>query len=129
MTLGGDNMKFANRLKKLRSEHGLNQQELANIAGVSKSAISMYENGNRLPELETFEKIADYFNVDMDYLKGRSGIERDSESVYYLNDETREIAQEIYDNKDLKILFDASRKATPEDLKFIVEMAKRFKGE
>jgi transcriptional regulator with XRE-family HTH domain len=122
-------MKFANRLKELRKEHRLSQHELASIIGVSKSAISMYENGNRLPELETFEKIADYFNVDMDYLKGKSSIVRESKSVYYLNDETREIAQEIYDNKDLRMLFDASRKATPEDLKFIVEMARKLKGE
>lgn len=50
------------------------------------------------------------------------------DSVYYLNDETAKIAQEIYDNKDLHILLDASRKAKPEDLKFLIEMAKRFKG-
>ena len=51
------------------------------------------------------------------------------EQGYYINEETKRIAQEIFDNKDLRILFDASRKAKPEDLKFIIEMAKRFKGE
>jgi len=70
--------------------------------------------------------LADYFGVTVDYLLG---IEKDENVQYYLNDETREIAQEIFENKDLRILFDASRKAKPDDLKLIIEMAKRFKGE
>ena len=70
--------------------------------------------------------LADYFNVTVDYLLGN---EKDENVQYYLNDETREIAQEIFENKDLKILFDASRNANPEDLQLIIDMAKRFKGE
>lgn len=130
-------MDFATRLKELRKEYELNQDRLAEIAEVSKSSISMYENGNRIPELETFEKLADYFNVDMDYLKGKTSIRRNEgeilivgeEDSYYLNDETRRIAQEIYDNQDLRILFDASKDAKPEDLKFVADMMMRLKGD
>lgn len=56
---------FGTRLKYLRKQDGLVQQDLANALGVSKSTISMYETGNREPDFETLEKIADYFNVDM----------------------------------------------------------------
>ena len=66
---------FATRLKELRTEAKLTQQDLADIIKVSKSTISMYENGKRLPEYETLEAIADCFNVDMDYLTGKSDYE------------------------------------------------------
>lgn len=64
--------KFHDRLKLLRRESGLSQQDFANLIGISKSSINMYERGEREPGLETLESIADYFNVDMDYLLGKS---------------------------------------------------------
>ncbi len=63
---------FRVRLKELRLEEHLTQAELASIIGISKSTISMYENGNREPDFETLESFADYFNVDMNYLTGYS---------------------------------------------------------
>ena len=63
---------FAKVFKSLRTQHKLTQQELATKLGVSRSAIGMYENGEREPDFETLEAIADFFNVDMDYLIGRS---------------------------------------------------------
>ena len=65
--------KFADRLKSLRNEKQLSQQDLATQLGcVSKSSINMYERGERDPGLDTLEAIADYFNVDLDYLLGKS---------------------------------------------------------
>lgn len=67
--------KFSERLKLLRTEHGLSQQEFAKQLGnISKSSINMYERGEREPGLETLEAIADFFNVDMDYLLGKSDV-------------------------------------------------------
>ena len=64
--------KFSSRLKELRSEFGLSQQSLANQTKISKSSINMYERGEREPGIETLELFADFFNVDMDYLLGKS---------------------------------------------------------
>lgn len=63
---------FANVLRLLRNEKKMSQQELADALGVSKSAVNMYERGERQPNFETLEVIADYFNVDTDYLLGRT---------------------------------------------------------
>lgn len=68
------NENFAKRLVYLRNEKGLTQDKFAELMGVSKSSISMYENGKRTPDFELEEKIADFFNVDLDYLRGRSDI-------------------------------------------------------
>ena len=61
---------FNRRLRQLREEAGLSQQELSNQTGISKSIINMYERGEREPGLETLEIFADFFNVDMNYLVG-----------------------------------------------------------
>lgn len=66
--------KFSDRFKQLRTERRLSQQNLADQLGFSKSSVNMYERGEREPGLESMETIADYFNVDLDYLMGRSDI-------------------------------------------------------
>lgn len=63
---------FDKILKLLRNERQLSQQELADALGISKSSINMYEHGERQPNFEVLETIADYFNVDIDYLLGRT---------------------------------------------------------
>lgn len=63
---------FATILKSLRTDHALSQPELAAELGISKSAVSMYEQGRREPDFTVLKKIADFFQVDIDYLLGRS---------------------------------------------------------
>lgn len=62
---------FGSTLRKLRVNIGISQNELSKFIGISKSSINMYERGEREPNFETLEAIADFFNVDMDYLLGR----------------------------------------------------------
>lgn len=63
--------KFHEVLKFLRSSRNITQAELAKAIGVSASTIGMYESGVREPNFETEEKIADYFNVSLDMLRGK----------------------------------------------------------
>ena len=65
---------FAERLKLLRREKGWSQQRLADELDLSKSSVNMYERGEREPGFETMEAIADLFNVDMNYLYGRTDV-------------------------------------------------------
>ena len=62
---------FGQRLRKLRNELGISQNDLSKHIGVSKSSVNMYERDEREPGFETLEAIADFFNVNMDYLLGR----------------------------------------------------------
>lgn len=64
--------RFHLRIKELRISRKLSQQELADALKISKSSINMYERGEREPGLDLLEAIADFFNVDMDYLMGKS---------------------------------------------------------
>lgn len=62
------------RIILLRQEKNMTQGELAKALNMAPSSIGMYEQGRRKPSYELLEKISDYFNVDMDYLMGRSDI-------------------------------------------------------
>ena len=64
-------MEFKDMLKYYRQNMGLSQRELAARLKLSPSTISMYEVGNREPDFETEEKIADFFNVDLNTLRGK----------------------------------------------------------
>lgn len=60
------------RIRNLRKEWKLTQEELGKKINVTKVSISGYENGNRSPDTETLQKIADFFNVSTDYLLCRT---------------------------------------------------------
>ena len=64
--------KLAQRLKQLRLEKDLRQDQLAKLVHVEKSSISMYENDVRQPSYEVIIRYAEVFNVSVDYLLGRT---------------------------------------------------------
>lgn len=65
-------MLIGEKIKELRKNSKITQEQLGNAIGVSKMAISYFEKGKKSPGRESLEKIADYFGVTTDYLLGRS---------------------------------------------------------
>lgn len=63
---------FAERIRDLRMEHGLTQEEVGKIIGVKRYAVHSYEKGRACPEMKGLVALADYFKVSMDYLAGRT---------------------------------------------------------
>ncbi len=61
---------FAERLKSLRIEHGLTQEQLAKEVGLSQSGIARWESGSQIPNIEIAKKFAIFFKVSIDYLAG-----------------------------------------------------------
>lgn len=120
-------MTFAKRLIKLRKSKGFSQKQLADYIDVSPSLVGMYEQGRRKPSFEILEAIADCFNVNIDTLYGKE----DVETPYYLDPSVSEYAQAIKDNPDLRILFDASKDMSKDDIDFVIntiEMLKKREG-
>ena len=121
---------FQNIFKRLRTSSKLTQAEMAEKLGISRSTIGMYETGAREPDFETLEKIADFFNVDIDYLLGRTektALLPETIGHYYLNDETRAIAQEAFENPELRTLFKVARDIPTERLRAHIEFMKTLK--
>ena len=63
---------FSVRLRDLRNSKGLTMAQLAEAIGTTKATISNFENAQRNPSLEMLIKIADYFNVSIDFMVGRT---------------------------------------------------------
>ena len=63
---------FGNRLKMLREADSIPQWKLAQILKIDRTTVTNYETGKRMPNVELLCKIADYFDVSVDYLLGRS---------------------------------------------------------
>lgn len=62
-------------LAKMIKDTGVRQQDLADAIGVSRTTVTHYVSGRRVPDLETFAKIADFFHVSLDYLADRETVE------------------------------------------------------
>ncbi|MBO0530365.1 MULTISPECIES: helix-turn-helix domain-containing protein [Clostridium] len=63
---------FGDRLKELREEKGMTQEQLGKLLNITKQAVYSYEKGDNEPTIDALVKIADIFNVSLDYLLGRT---------------------------------------------------------
>jgi len=87
---GRDLMNIGSRLAFLRDQRGLTQEELASSLGISRAALSHYEKNRREPDTETLGKVADLFQVSIDYLVGRT-----SQSNVTLDPEVRQFSDRL----------------------------------
>lgn len=115
-------MTLYERIETLRKSKNISQGKLEKELGFSNGSISKWKNST--PTTERLQKLADYFGVTVEYLL--TGEEKEP-AGYYLNDETAQVAQEIFENKELRALFDATRDADPEDLRALHNMALALK--
>lgn len=106
--------------EKLLQKHGVSAYRVSKDLGIAQSVLSSWKNGISTPKQDKMQKIADYFNVSVDYLM--TGKEREDKKKYYLNDETAAMAQSIFESKELRMLFDAAQDADPEDLDAVYQM-------
>ena len=93
---------FGSRLRHLRIEKQMTQEELGKILGKSKNNISQYETNKRQADDETKKQLANFFNVSIDYLLGRSDIKNPDELLNH-------------DNKLVTVLYDEEMQAAFKD--------------
>lgn len=100
--------------KNLRKYIDINKKDRSQLAkdlDVSYSTLSDWINGNTYPRIDKIELMARYFKISKSDL-----IEEHQKDYYYIDEDTRNLAEELLNNSQLKALFDASRGASPEDL-------------
>lgn len=110
--------------EKLCNERGVTAYKVCKATGITTATISNWKAGRYTPKQEKMQKIADYFGVSVEYLMTGEGKEGEK---YYLNEETAEMAQKLFENRNLRVLFDAAQDASPEDLKTTYDMLMALK--
>ena len=117
-------------IRKRREELGMTQQELADKLGyTSKSTINKIENGTNDITQSKIKAFAKALNTTVPELMGWRDGEVNESNKYYLNNDVRKLAQELFDNRELKLVMDASRKLSKKSLTDLKNIIDNMKGE
>ena len=115
-------MTLGQRLRDLRTQKRMTQQELADSVGIPRSTIGMYEADHRKPRFDELDTLADYFDTSLDYLLGRSeinhGYPRYDISVEYPVDEYKRLEQ-YFDQAQARRFFEPHN-ASPSKFKILM---------
>lgn len=109
------------KIKALCKKKGVSLSRVERDCGFARGYLSKLESST--PNAKKLQVLADYFGVSLDYLLSKTEQEH-----YYLDPETAKIAQQLFENADLRTLFDAARDSRPEDLRMAAELLTRLKG-
>lgn len=121
-------MSFNEALKKARKAKGLTQDDVAQALGAKNTTISNWENGVSRPDVDTLVLLCRLYEISPnDILEYYNDDLSDVVQRYYLDPDAAEIAQEVQQRPELKILFDASRKVSADDLELVINMIDRLK--
>ena len=124
-------MELYKNIKRRREELGMTQTKLAELTGYAdKTAISKIESGHidlSQSKIITFAKALKTTPSDLMGWDDNT-VQTNEQDTYYTDPETAKIAQEIFDDPELRILMDAARDLAPEDLKIAVNLIKRLKS-
>lgn len=74
---------FSERVKKLRKQNNITQGELAEKMNVTPTGVSYWESGKAIPNYETLQRLANYFNVSIDYLTGNDYSKNDDDEILF----------------------------------------------
>ncbi|KNF08092.1 helix-turn-helix domain-containing protein [Gottschalkia purinilytica] len=116
---------FGERFKMLRMEKGLNQEELIKEFNekyhysFTKSAVSQYENDKRIPEINALSDFADYFNITVDFLLGKSDVRNTHEDDF--TQEELELLEKIKSDPEISILFHDLKSAPKKKIKQLLK--------
>ena len=117
------------RINERRTELGMTMKELADAVGVSEATISRWESG-KTPNMrrDHMDALCKALKATPSYLLGWD--EQTSLTPGYFGDpEVARIAQEAYENPELRILFDCARDISKEDMLYVIDLVKRLKGD
>ena len=113
-------MSIAENIKRLRETHGLTQEELGEIAGVSGKAVSKWESGAGTPRMGAVQRMADHFHIAKTTIIDE----------YDQQDERQLMLERAFsDRPDLRILFSIAESASPEDVEKTIKILEALKGE
>ncbi len=119
-------MSLNDKLKIARKRAGFTQEEVEKRTNINKKTISNWENGVSRPDVDSITVLCKLYDVNPNEIfEWETNNDNNS---YYINSDAAELAQEMFDRPEMRVLFDASRKATKEDIEQVAEILKKLSG-
>lgn len=107
-------MKFSEVFNKLCEENNTSYKKIADMLGYSPQAVSKWGRGETEPNLDTLNKLSEYFNVSVDFLLGKTSVKK---------------IDEPYDDELEKVLFSKAKDLTDDEKKTIINVINAIKKE
>ena len=123
---------FGKRLRKLRKEKGYTQQDVADYLGVNRATIAGYETKGIQPGHDTLVKLANYFDVSVDYLLGNTDEKSNADKIKKAISDDPELVEfwdKAKDREDLQLMLKQTKDLKPSTIKQIIEIIKTFEKE
>lgn len=111
------------KFARLLSERGVTAYKVSKATGIPTAALSSWKNGKYEPKPDKIRKIADFFGVPVDYFYETGS----NDSVYYIDEATRQTAEEIHHRPGMRALFSAARELSDDKLQAVAAMIERLK--
>lgn len=116
---------FSRRLRFYLGKYNMTQLELSKRLGVGTTSVYNWCNGIKTPRMDKVDAMCEIFNCN------RSDLMEDKENSdqpsYYLDEDAREAADFLHKNPEYKVLFDASKKISKDDIEFVAKMLDKFR--
>ncbi len=105
---------FSERIKELRKNNNVTQGELAEEIGITATGVSYWESGKAMPNSETLQRLAKYFNVSIDYLTGNDYSRDNDDEILFrkigkVNEQKKALLMDIL-NKTVESFIDDEKK-------------------
>ena len=115
---------FSKRLNYYMELNNKSQVDLIHDLGITRSTISTWVNGKRLPRMDKIDMLADYFHCTRSDLIGEKAESEDSE--YYTNSDTAKLAQEMFEDQDMRSLFHMKKNMDPNAFQTHIDYMKKL---
>ena len=115
-------MIIAKNLRRIMYDHGKTQADVARDLHISKATLSSWMNGTRIPRMNNIDMLCHYFNVKRaDIMEEQLEVQISGQAkVYYQDTETAQLAQEMFEDRDMRALYDMKKNMSPE--RFAIQM-------
>ena len=117
---------FAKNLRHYLDRENKTQKEVADAIGVSPQTFNTWLQMVALPRMGKVQALADYFGINKSDLLEDKGAQEEDNS-YYIDEEAKEIAQFLFKNPEYRILFDAAKDVSADDLEMVKTIIDKFK--
>ena len=116
---------MAKNIRYYMEKYDKTRQEMCDALGVKYTTFTDWVKGNSYPRIDKIELMANYFGISKSDLVENH--EDEKQPTYYLDEDAREAADFLHKNPEYKVLFDASRNISKEDIEFVAKMLDKFR--